>query len=926
MNDDFNKNDDKRVNDFFRKLSEQSNLEGARGQKESQPQYHESEQRREPTPPVEDLDVVFYPSSTFRDGTTREVRKPAQSNLPPIQQNNPQPMQSQPVQQYAQRSAFGYQQEGVAAAQYSNVSGQPIAKRQPDAADKQAEGRDLKSRTTPDAGETKGKGSRLSRFGKGNKDSGKNGAGKNGQKKKKSDAPVWKRLLKVALYVVCAMAVVLCVAAVYIAVYLSKETVNDETILDLNSIKLSYATLLMAEDKDNPGEWVEYERIYNDENRIWVNYEDMPQVLLDCIVASEDKDFWNHKGVDIKRTAGAMLDLVFEQIGLPDLIYKGTQGGSTITQQLIKNITDEDETTVMRKVREIYRAYQLEKRFTKEQILEAYLNTFRLGGQIAGIEAGANYYCNTTTEALTAAQCAAIVCITKAPGANDPFVNPEENKYQRDNVVLWLMNQQGYLDSAEYAAAMAESEAMTFDHPGGTHRPGATYTWFTDTAVNEVIQDLKDYGGYSLEDATRLFYQGGLRVYLTVDTHIQDVCDDIAVNGYIINDDGTREFAREAWEKDEDGNYVLDENGERVLLPPKDQPQAAYVVMDFEGNIKGLAGALYKKQGSLVQNIAVDSVRQTGSSMKPIGAYCLPLEYNYITYSTGLIDTPFQGSWPVNFDHQYTRGPVPVVEAIKKSLNTIAVKALAKIGPETSYDFLTSVLGITSLVEEDKASYSAIALGGMTWGISPLQMCAAYAIFGNGGTYYEPHSYSRIEDARGEVILDKADRMAVNKAISEDTSFIMNKILQQVVAGGTCVNASPNRIGLNPNGLPYAAKSGTASDNTDFWCIGMNPYYVCAVWEGYLETEKGNYLRQLSPHPTQRIFRLLMGEISKDLEYKNFPEAENVKSATFCKASGNLASPACPEVETGWYKTGTEPPMCQHEWDTLPVEEDPAAA
>ena len=740
------------------------------------------------------------------------------------------------------------------------------------------------------------------------------------KRRKQYRTPVWKVFLKALLYLFGLISIVLCVVVVAIAMYLAKETINDEELLDINSLKLSYATQFMAKDNET-GEWYEYERIYGDENRVWTDYKEFPQCLIDATVASEDKTYFEHSGVDLKRTSSVMVDLALKSMGFPGL-YSNTQGGSTITQQLIKNLTEEDSTDVPRKIREIYRAYQLETRFTKEQILEAYLNTFRLGGQVAGIEAGANHYFGVTTSELTAAQSAAIICITKAPVKNDPYLDAKENQYQREKVVLYLMHEQGLLTDDEYAAALKESAQFDFSQlNAGTRRMKSIYSWFTDTAIKSILQDFQDIKGLTEAEAYELLYKGGLRVYLTMDPMIQEVVEDVALNGYLYNNGRNKGFLRQKeYEKipadelpllDEDGELVLDENGIPVTVrPKKNQPQAAIVVMNFKGELMGVAGGIREKESSLCQNRAVDSTRQTGSTMKPLGAYSLGLEENVFTYSTGFMDSsdPVGGVSFKNYDGGYREGRVSMPEAIKVSLNTTAVCAVYEMGYEKTYEYLENSLGITSLDARDMGP-GPLALGTLTHGISPYEMCAAYSVFGNDGTYHDPHCYTRIEDARGEVVLDKEAHIKHRYAVSPQTALMMNRMLQGVITGGTGRNARPNNTTL-----PYAGKTGTTSDWKDFWFIGMNPYYVCAVWEGYDEPIK---MRTIEPKPTQLIFKEIMGRISENLPYKDFPTVNEVGGIVmryYCRDSGFLASGGCPSAQ-GYYKIGHLPRGCNHEVD-----------
>ncbi|MEA5050825.1 MAG: transglycosylase domain-containing protein [Oscillospiraceae bacterium] len=721
---------------------------------------------------------------------------------------------------------------------------------------------------------------------------------------------VWRTVWHVLLTVFCVFVILGCALAVIVSIYLVDVTADDDTLLDLNSLKLSYSTILMAKNADTQ-EWQEYERIYGNENRVWVDYDDMPQCLIDATISSEDQRFNSHHGVDWKRTIAAFVnEYVFR-------LYSNTQGGSTITQQLIKNITNENSvgglSGVLRKIREIYRALRLEQDFSKQQIMEAYLNTFRLSGQLAGIESAANYFFNKPTSQLTAAECAAIVCITKFPTKYDPIANPEENKNQRETI-LWQMNQYGYLSDTEYQAALAESATMTF-LAGNTSDNTQIYSYFTDTAIEEVINDLQKYNNMSYDDAYKLFYEGGLTVYLTVDPKVQAAVEDVAVNGDMwpdleYNDDGT-----------------VAEN----------QLEGAMVVMNYQGEIVGIAGGIREKTESLGLNRAYGSmkfygdgtyaqtggVRQTGSSMKPLSVYAPALELNKITYSSLFEDSPVMldengDPYPRNYGRTYGEygTSVTVYEAVRVSLNTIAVKVLQTIGYDFAFDFVETRFGITTLVDNSDNIFDSttgkriidrtlsLGLGSLTFGASPHEMCAAYAAFGNGGTYITPHCYSKVVDSRGNVLLDSSKTVQTIKALSDDTAMIMNKLLQGVATQGTGYFFKPS------DGLPYAGKSGTTSDAKDYWYIGMNPYYVMACWQGY---DQPQTMVLPDRKPAGMAFKAVMGTISAGLEWKDFPVAEGVGTATVCKASGDLASPECPETRTGWYNEGYYPTTtCVH--------------
>ncbi len=706
---------------------------------------------------------------------------------------------------------------------------------------------------------------------------------------------VWRTIGRVVVVIACICIIIGCVLSVAVAVYLVDATADDDELLDLNEIKLSYSTVLLAQNSET-GEWEEYERIFGGENRVWVSYADMPKELINAAIACEDKRFETHHGVDWRRTAAAFINEYVTQI------YSTTQGGSTITQQLIKNITDEKAVDgiegPLRKIREIYRAIMLEKKYSKEQIMEAYLNTFRLSGQLAGVEAAANYFFGKSTSELTAAESAAIVCITQFPTKYDPIQNPENNKEKREDTVLYLMNEQGLLSDSEYQAALAESETLVF-HEGDVNQGDDINSYFTDTVIVSVIKDLVQYNNMSTEEAEELFYTGGLKVYLTIDTKIQSTMEEYASNP-------------ENWPdlKYEDDGVTLKDD--------KFQNQAAMVILDYDANLLGIIGGVREKTVSLGFNRAYSALRQPGSSFKPIAVYAPGIELNYINYSSLIEDAPSSyddddAPWPRNYDRVfgYYGSSVPVDKAIAVSLNTVAVKVLNMIGPETAYGFCENKFGISSLVDIDDNVFDSktgkrmidktlsLGLGGLTYGTTPYELCAAYVPFGNGGVYTTPHCYSKVVNARGEVILDTSKTNQTIQTVSEQTAFIMNMLLRNVANGGTAYE-----VRNCSNGMPVGGKTGTSSDAKDFWLVTLNPYYVMTIWQGYDEPA---YM-STSIRETKAATNAIMKEITKDLEAKKFPECpEGVFSASYCAASGDYPAADCPDVKTGWYKTGYGP-------------------
>ena len=683
------------------------------------------------------------------------------------------------------------------------------------------------------------------------------------------------------------------VAAVWLASYLVDATKEDDRFLNLNDVKLAYTTILYAEDPENPGQYVEYHRLRNDtENRVWVDLDKIPQDVIDAFIAIEDKDFYNHKGINIKRTIAAAINEY-----TPIKLFSSRQGASTITQQLVKNLTEDMDVEGMgglfRKLREIFRAWTLEKNYSKDMILEAYLNTLRLSGQLGGVQAGANVYFDKDISDVTLAQAASIAAITNAPTYYSPIANPENNVERRD-YILYLMLENEMITQEEYDEAIAEELVVVTDHE--TVASSDTTSYFTDMVIDQVIADLQTELGMTAGEATSYIYSGGLRIYTTVNPIIQTAMEEeFVTDGETFGGTNYKE------------TVVKDEaTGEQRII----YPQAAMATIDYDGKIVGVVGGLGEKTADRSLNRAVDSVRPVGSTMKPIGAYAPAIDMGYINYSTGLPDMPFkkikdpktgeERDWPRNYVGEgiYEEINIPVVHAIERSLNTIAVWAVDMLGPENAYDFLTNTLNISSLVPAD-IDHGPMALGSLSYGISPLEMAAAYAMFGNGGVYTTPYCYTTVETAQGDIILEK--QVTTVQAISEDTAYIMNRALRQVIVGD---RGTASGVG-GPARMESVGKTGTTSDDMDHWFIGLTPYYCSAGWWGYDEQIPltVNYRK----HPPTLAWKNVMNIAQENLEYKNFPKSSGVITLTYCKDTGDLATESCPHQATGYYTEDNKP-------------------
>lgn len=669
-----------------------------------------------------------------------------------------------------------------------------------------------------------------------------------------------------------------CIVSVVLTVYILKYIESDESV-NLEDIELSQTTILYATDSST-GEVYELKRLYKGgENRIWINYDDIPIYAREAVVAVEDQRFYTHQGVDWKRTAGAFVNLFVP-------IYSSQQGGSTITQQLIKNATGQDEVRIERKVQEIFRAIDLEKRYSKEQILESYLNIVPFGNGTLGLQSAANLYFGKDARDLTLAECAAIVGITQYPGAYDPLVYPEANKGRQEHILKEMLKQ-GKITQTEHDAAVAQQLVFKGEEHFATIQ--ATQSYFEDHVIESVIKDLMAQYGYTKQYATEKLYGGGYRIYTTVDETIQKKLEDI---------------------------YSSTENFPAVLN--EEYPQSACVITDHNGKIVAMEGGIGEKDQARVFNRATMAKRHPGSSLKPIAAYALALEYDYITYSTVIEDSPLtltepgkgSYSWPTNYYSGYA-GYMTIDTAIQRSTNTVAAKMVDALTPRRVFDFLQNQLDFYSLVESvqingqvlSDVNLSSMALGGMTYGVTPLEMVGGYQIIANGGYFTAPYAYTRVVDSSSNnVVLE--NNATPRRVISSETSTILNKLLQRVVYG-------PNGTGRSANlgAMPAAGKTGTSTDDVDQWFIGMTPYYICQVWLGYDEPAQIRYYSYGPPI----LWKTIMTSVHEDLEPIPFTEYGEVVSMPYCVASGDLATSNCPATATGWYKKSKLPGQCtQH--------------
>lgn len=678
------------------------------------------------------------------------------------------------------------------------------------------------------------------------------------------------------------MSVIILISAVVLAstpndVY---ETVVDmvggnEVVTNIKNYELNMTTIVYTQNAE--GGWDEYQRIHGEENRIWVDMKDIPQNLLDAFVCIEDQRFYEHDGVDWKRTASAFVNY------LPFVkIYDSNQGGSTITQQLIKNITADKGKNAMRKLREIARALIVEQKLSKERILEAYLNTISLGNGICGVQVAANYYFNKDVSELSLEECASIASITQNPSKYSPDRNPEANQKRR-KAVLDKMLELGKIDVKEYTDAVVSE--VVIDKSRQTHLEMPINNYFIDAMIDDVATDLAEVKGISKDSATKLLYNGGFRIYATIDPDIQGKIEEVFMNT--------------------DRYFPLKSRADNSV-----SMQAAMTVIDYEGSIKGIVGGVGEKTINRGLNRALESPRQPGSTMKPLGVYALAIDRGIAAYSSVVEDKPVPNYYgggrpgPREWYGDY-EGRITLRRAIAHSANTIPIQLIGKIGLNTSYEFLKYDLGLSYLDEGD-INPASLAIGGCQYGITTTQSAAAYAIFGNHGVYNVPKTYIRVTDINDEEVLSRGEGRQILKPASAD---IMNRLLQGVVYG----NGGTGSALAGYSGMRVYAKTGTSSEANDSWVVGGTPYYVASVWCGFDKPEN-----MWNTGYSATVWRTVMASVHKGLEYRDFVMGENVYTARFCTNTGLRAGAECSDTELGYCVPGVYYKYCNgvHVYET----------
>ncbi len=659
-------------------------------------------------------------------------------------------------------------------------------------------------------------------------------------------------------------------------------------------------TISYIDDNGNIVE-LESERLSALENRMWVSYEEMGDYLPQAFIAIEDKRFESHDGVDWVRTIKVTLDY---------FLGGGSQGGSTITQQLIKNITGNDDVTIQRKAQEIFQALNLEKKYDKTEILEMYLNNIYLSQSCYGVGAASYAYFSKEPSDLTLIEAAAIASITQNPSKWDPIIHPDNNARRR-NQVIKLMYEQGRITQEEYVEAYGQE--LVLNPPETDSDIGITiHSWYTDAAQQEAVQLLMEKFGYTESYAQKMLLTSGFNIVTAQDPDIQAVLE----------------------------KYYEDDQYWQRLDESPIQPKSSAVIIDPEtGNVLALVGDRGEKNINLGLNYATQTRRPAGSSIKPLSVYGPALEYGVLTYGTVFDDTPVNfgnekvdpetgaisysrpSGYPKNNPNRYA-GLMPVHDAIEVSKNTISWKALDALGLQNSYDFLTNKLGISTLVDKyvnsagnvfSDISYAPLSMGEFTYGVTVKELTAAYQVFANGGIFNEERIVLQILDSEGNVVIDNTRKSQI--VMSAENAAIMTKMLQEVVATGTAANYMSTDLKKQ---VDCAGKTGTTNSMNDRWFVGYTPYYVCGIWFGYSMPRSLDGFKSVPVIMWDKIMDEIMEEhIQKDKsgeeKLKTFTLPRSVVTATYCKDSGMLVSDACKHdprgsrAEIGYFVKGTEP-------------------
>ncbi len=681
-------------------------------------------------------------------------------------------------------------------------------------------------------------------------------------------------LLTVLLVGIITGIAVCCAFSLYIQNYIDP---NYEGLSNLRFDSDLNTTMYYVDDSGNEVLLPE-DTLHGSENRLWVDFQDIPENLIDAVISIEDQRFYQHKGVDMKRTLGAVLNF-FMPSG-------GSYGGSTLTQQLIKNVSGDNETTIQRKVQEIFRALNVETKYSKDEILEMYLNVIYLSQNSNGVQAAANAYFGKDVSELSLVECAALAAIPKYPTYYDPLRNPDNN-LKRRNLILKEMLKQEAITQEEFDSAynvplyLNQNQKNDGDNTQGDN----IHSYYIDAVIDDVIEAFMETYGIDRTTASRKVFSGGLSIVTNLDPLVQSSLEEVFC----------------------DDSCFPETTGIK--------PQAAMVVTDSEGRIRGIVGGRGEKTTGRGLNRATMSKRQCGSAIKPLSIYSLALEKGLITYGSALNDTPTEFDeekktyWPGNTPAGFN-GLVPTTFAVQKSLNTTAVRLAQQLGVETCFDFLTNKLGFTTLIEsksyggvvKSDMAVSPMALGSFTEGVTVREVTQAYTMFINNGSVRKSTTFSMVRDSNGAILIDNRSGDEV-QAVSEQNAFVMTQILRSVIdsPSGTGFSAFSTYRKFDKD-VEVGGKTGSTNDDRDRYFVGVTPDYSAAVWFGY---DSNKSLAKMSYNPATRLWIEVMNRVYAKLQengksyQKSFVQPHDIVKVEYCTLSGKIATDACRhDIET----------------------------
>ena len=733
---------------------------------------------------------------------------------------------------------------------------------------------------------------------------------------------------------ICAIA-----ATIYITNYM-----ENTTSISIQELSTSSATNIYETNAE--GELEIVYSVQSEVKRIPVDLAEVPQHVRDAFVYGEDERFYEHEGIDFKRTAASFANMILK-------FWATDQGGSTITQQLVKNLTGDNDLSPQRKIREIHRAMELEKTYSKDEILEAYLNYIGFGGANNGIEMAAQTYFGKHVSELSIAEGACLAAIPQSPEKNNPFAGynkPADNpvthtSYYTDDFVntgrelnrnrmeyiLKHMYDGGAITFDEYQEALNEHLIFTDTdeyiraHPekqkledDGTitladDDEEKSTTWAIDEAIYEFANMLMEDRGISFERALTLINTGGYQIYTTVDREMQNYLEQkfMSMDNILL---GMTNTAATTKFRDLDGDGVFSDEENLTL-------QAGFTAIDYKGRVLCTCGGIGEKKGSLGTSFASNEPQQPGSAIKPVTSYGYALYHDYITWGTQVVDYPpltikdengKEKPWPTNYADTnsvtvYSNATINIYHALERSYNTIPALLVKNYGRQNVFNFATQKLGL-DLNEGYDVDYAPLAVGALGYGITVKDLVNAYMPYGNGGYFNDAHIISRIETTDGQVFFNAED--GYHQVIDEETSYVMNKLLQNVVQNGTGVAA---QMYMNGNMIPIAGKTGTTSDWYDLMFVGLCPDFVSGVWLGYKENKEiQNHWSLSSP----RVWKNIIGEWIANHYYdedftKDFPDCDTVIPGHVCLATGKIAGMGCPQGVVGYWKS-TNVPWCDN--------------